>query len=175
MLTRRDLYRYGTFVLGSFVSFGLGIPGVAYVLDPLRRKGGEGTSQALARLNALTVGVPQAFPIIAERRDAWVKYGREPVGMVWLIRQPEGVTPPVLALNAECTHLGCPISANEDGKSFICRCHQAAFDLEGKTTNAVAPRDMDRLEVELSEGDDPSVIVKFRRYRTQSKEKIPLV
>ena len=34
---------------------------------------------------------------------------------------------------------------------------------------------MDRLEVELTAGDDPEVRVKFQRFRTQSEEKIPLV
>jgi menaquinol-cytochrome c reductase iron-sulfur subunit len=33
---------------------------------------------------------------------------------------------------------------------------------------------MDRLEVKLSDGDDPEVLVKFQRFRTQSEEKIPL-
>ena len=31
------------------MSLGLAIPGVAYVLDPLRRKGGAGTTQKLTR------------------------------------------------------------------------------------------------------------------------------
>jgi quinol---cytochrome c reductase iron-sulfur subunit, bacillus type len=34
---------------------------------------------------------------------------------------------------------------------------------------------MDRLQVELSGGDDPEIRVKFERFRTQSEEKIPLV
>ena len=33
---------------------------------------------------------------------------------------------------------------------------------------------MDRLEVELTQGDDPEVRVKFQRFRTQSEEQIPL-
>ncbi len=34
---------------------------------------------------------------------------------------------------------------------------------------------MDRLKVELTEGDDPEVRVKFERFRTQSEEQQPLV
>jgi hypothetical protein len=34
---------------------------------------------------------------------------------------------------------------------------------------------MDTLDVELTKDDDPTVIVHFQRYRTQSPEKVPLV
>jgi menaquinol-cytochrome c reductase iron-sulfur subunit len=175
MLSRRDFYRYGSFVLGGTLSLGLAIPGMAYLLDPLRRKAGSGTTQAVTRLSTLKVGVPESFAIIDEKRDAWVKYPREPVGTVWLVRQPEGKTPPVLAFTGECPHLGCAISRGDDGKSFVCRCHGAAYDHAGERSNQVSPRSMDSLEVELTEGDDPSVVVHFRRFRHQVKEKTPLV
>lgn len=175
MLTRRDLYRYGSVLLGGAMSLGLAIPGIAYVLDPLRRKGESGATQELTRLGALKVGVPQAFPIIAERQDAWVKYPPEPVGSVWLVRQPAGSSPPVVAFTAECPHLGCSIAMAGDGKTFLCPCHKSIFDLTGKPINDLSPRPMDTLDVELTGDDDPGVIVHFQRYRTQTKEKIPLV
>jgi menaquinol-cytochrome c reductase iron-sulfur subunit len=175
MPSRRDFYRIGSFVLGGLTSLGLSVPVVAYLLDPLRRKGGTESRQELTRLGELKVGVPRAFSIIAEKTDAWVKYEKEPVGIVWLIRQPEGAAQPVVAFTAECPHLGCPVSLKEDAKSFICHCHQATFDIQGHPTNAVPPRGMDTLDVELTPGDDPGVVVRFRRFRTQAKEKIPLV
>src|SRR5689334_20291058 len=101
-MNRRTFFSYGTVILGSLVAFVLAIPGVAYVVSPLRGRSRQRDYDRLARLSQLTVGVPRAFPIIAERRDAWVKYPREPVGLVWLVRQPEGTNPPVLALTAEC-------------------------------------------------------------------------
>lgn len=175
MQSRRDFYRIGSYMLGGLMSLGLSIPGVAYVLDPLRRKSGSGTTQELTRLSELTEGVPRSFPIVDERRDAWVKYPREPVGTVWLVRQPKGSPSPVVAFTASCPHLGCPISLAAEGRSFTCHCHQAKFDLEGKPLNLVAPRGMDALKVELTGGDDPGVIVHFQRFRTQTKEPTPLV
>jgi menaquinol-cytochrome c reductase iron-sulfur subunit len=175
MVSRRDFYRIGSVVLGGLTSLGLSIPVVAYLLDPLSRKGGSDTRQELTRLSELKVGVPRAFSIISEKTDAWVKYEKEPIGIVWLIRQPDGAKSPVVAYNAACPHLGCPVSLNDDSKSFICHCHHASFGLQGQPTNAVPPRGMDTLDVEMTEGDDPGVIVNFRRFRTQSKEKIPLV
>lgn len=175
MLTRRDLYRYGSILLGGAMTLGLAIPGVAYVLDPLRRKAEGGTTRELTRLSSLKVGVPQSFPVIAERQDAWVKYPPEPVGTVWLVRRPEGSKPPVVAFTAECPHLGCAIGLAGDAKTFLCPCHKSTFDLSGVPVNDLSPRPMDTLEVELTAGDDPGVVVHFRRFRTQTKEKLPLV
>lgn len=175
MFTRRDFARLGTVVLGGLMSAGLAVPGMAYLLDPLRRKAGGGTTQTLTRLSGLKVGVPQSFAVFGERKDAWVKYPREPIGSVWLVRQPEGASPAVVAFSAECPHLGCSITLADGGSKFFCPCHKAEFGLTGDTANTVAPRGMDTLDVELTGDDDPAVVVRFQRFRTQTKEKIPLV
>ena len=176
-MPRRGFLRFATLATGTLMGLVLAVPGVAYVLTPLRKRGREGDLQTLTRLSELEVGVPRSFAIIEERQDAWVKYPREPVGSVWLIRQPKGKgdEPEVLALQSECPHLGCAINLTADGKSFLCPCHTSAFTLEGKPTNQVPPRPMDRLEVELTPGTDQEVRVKFQRFRTFSEEKIPLV
>jgi Rieske Fe-S protein len=175
-MNRRDFYRYGTIVLGNVVAFVLAVPGVAYLIDPLRRKSRQGDFTTLTRLDQLAVGQPRAFPIIDVRQDAWVKYPPEPIGSVWLIRQPDGAKEPVIALTAECPHLGCAVNLAADGKSFLCPCHTSNFDFQGEPLNAVPPRPMDRLEVKFSRGNEPDseVQVKFQRFRTQSEEKIPL-
>jgi menaquinol-cytochrome c reductase iron-sulfur subunit len=175
-MNRRDAYRYGSLLLGNLMALGLAVPGVAYLLDPLRRRaGGDEGFRPLARLDELKVGVPKSFPVLAERQDAWVKYPREPVGSIWLIRQPEGGQERVVAFTAECPHLGCAVNLAEDGKSFRCPCHTSAFDPEGRPTNDIPPRGMDRLDVELSGDDDPVIRVKFERFRTLTKERIPVV
>ena len=89
-MTRRDFYRFATVGLGGLIGLVLAVPGVAYIVSPLRKKGREESFETLTRLKQLEVGVPRSFAIIEERRDAWVKYPREPVGSVWLIRQPDG-------------------------------------------------------------------------------------
>ena len=97
----------------------LAVPGVAFIVSPLRSKGRDESFETLTSLNQLDVGVPRSFSIIQERHDAWVKYPREPVGSVWLIRQPAGTDPPVLALTSECPHLGCAVNLSADGKGFL--------------------------------------------------------
>jgi menaquinol-cytochrome c reductase iron-sulfur subunit len=173
-MNRRDFYRYSTIALGNLVALALAVPGVAYLLDPLRRKSRQGGFDTITRLGQLTVGSPQAFPIIDERQDAWVKYPREPIGSIWLIRQPEGAKEPVIAFTAECPHLGCAVNLAADGKSFLCPCHTSNFAFDGVPLNQVPPRGMDRLDVKVTTSEDPEVQVKFQRFRTQSEEKIPL-
>jgi menaquinol-cytochrome c reductase iron-sulfur subunit len=174
-MNRRDFYRFGTVAVGGLVTLVLAIPGVAYLLDPLFKKGrGEGDFEALTRLGVLRVGVPQSFSVVEERRDAWVKYPMEPVGSVWLVRQSEGSKEPVLAFTSECPHLGCAVSLSADHKFFFCPCHTSSFNFDGSKKNDIPPRGMDTLEVRLSNDPDPLVSVKFQRFRPQIKEKVPL-
>jgi Rieske Fe-S protein len=174
-MTRRDIFRAATIAVGTLMGVVLTIPGVAYLASPLRRRGRDESFETLTSLKQLEVGVPRSFAIIQDRRDAWVTYPREPVGSVWLIRQPPGSAETVIALSSECPHLGCAVNLATGGKGFLCPCHTSAFDFEGKPQNQVPPRPMDRLEVELTAGDDPEVRVKYQRFRTQSEEKIRLV
>ncbi len=175
-MNRRDFYRFGTIAVGGLVSLALAVPGVAYVLDPLfKKKGREGDFETLTNLSQLRVGVPQSFSVIEERQDAWVKYPREPIGSVWLVRQPEGSKTPVLAFTAECPHLGCAVNLSGDGKFFFCPCHTSSFNFDGTRKNDIPPRGMDTLEVKLSSDSDPKVSVKFERFRPQIQEKKSLV
>ncbi len=176
-MNRRDFHRLGSVVLGSLVKLAVAVPAAAFLLTPLRKSRKSATNsdfERLANLSQLEVGVPQSFAIVRDITDAWVKYPKEPVGSVWLVRQPDGVEPPVIAYTAECPHLGCAINLNPDGGGFFCPCHSSAFDAEGQPRNHVPPRPMDRLEVELTADDDPQVVVRFQRFQPLAEEKIPL-
>jgi menaquinol-cytochrome c reductase iron-sulfur subunit len=174
MLTRRDFYRAGSVALGGLMGLVLAVPGAAYLLDPLRRKQGGTTSYPLARLSDLKVGVPQSFAIVDERKDAWVTYPKQPIGMVWLVRKPEGAEVPVVAFQAECPHLGCVIGTDHGGRSFRCPCHGATFSVEGASTNGVSPRPMDHLEVEILGDANSTVSVRYERFRPQATKRLPL-
>jgi menaquinol-cytochrome c reductase iron-sulfur subunit len=180
-MTRRDFHRFGSLVLGGLIKLAVAVPAVAFILSPFRKRGAstnatatDGAFEDLASLSQLEVGVPRSFGIVRDQVDAWVKYPREPVGSVWLIRQPAGVEPPVIALTAECPHLGCAVNRSADGKGFFCPCHTSAFDIDGKPLNKIPPRPMDQLDVELSNDPDPRVRVRFQRFRALAEERITL-
>jgi Rieske Fe-S protein len=174
-MNRRDALRLATVALRSVIGLVLAIPALAYIVTPLWKRNRESSFTALARLSQLEVGVPRSFAIVEERHDAWVKYPREAVGSVWLVRQKPGAARAVIAFTAECPHLGCAVSLAPDGRRFVCPCHTSAFDLEGKPENQVPPRPLDELEVEPLHGADPEIRVKFERFRAQIEEKKPLV
>lgn len=173
MPNRRDVFRSLSVALGSAMGLVLAVPGVRFLLDPLFKAGQGGEFRPLARLDQLAPGKPQSFPILGERRDGWVKYPREPVGSVWLIREGEGATAKVVAFTAECPHKGCAIGLGGDGQ-FACPCHMAKFALDGRPLNDVSPRGMDPLDVKLSTGPDPEILVRFERFRPMAKERKPL-
>ncbi|WP_165247833.1 QcrA and Rieske domain-containing protein [Paludisphaera soli] len=177
-MNRRDFHRLGTKALGALVKLTVALPAAAFLLNPLRKASPAGADapvfEGLVPLSQLKVGVPQSFGVVRDQVDAWVKYPKEPAGSVWLVRQPDGAEPPVIAYSAECPHLGCAINLAGDAKSFICPCHTSAFALDGTPQNHVPPRPMDRLDVELSDDADPEVRVRFQRFRTLAEEKIPL-
>lgn len=181
MMHRREVYRWGTVVLSGLIALGLAVPGVAYVCSPLlSRKGkqqGAGEDQddgfrPLALLGDLEENRPRAFPIVDERQDAWVKYPREPIGTVWLMLRSGGESPRVLAFSAECPHLGCAVNLSADGQEYLCPCHSSAFRLsDGAPTNNVPPRGLDPLEIRV-EGEE--IQVRYQRFRSQTKERIPV-
>lgn len=176
-MNRRDFHRFGSVVLGSLIKLAVAAPAAAFLLTPFRKSKKSETSSDLERLTNLSqleVGVPKSFAIVRDLTDAWVKYPKEPVGSVWLVRQPDGVDPPVIAFTAECPHLGCAINRDADGGGFFCPCHSSAFDIQGNPKNHVPPRPMDRLEVELTDDEDPHVVVRFQRFHPLAEEKIPL-
>lgn len=173
MPSRRDLFRSLSIALGSAMGLVLAVPGVRFLIDPLFKRGQGGGFRPIAKLGELTPDKPVSFPILEERRDAWVKYPREPVGSVWLIRRGEGSDAKVEAFTAECPHKGCAISLASDGL-FACPCHMAKFALDGRALNDIAPRGMDPLELKLTPGPEPEVLVKFERFRPMAKERKPL-
>jgi menaquinol-cytochrome c reductase iron-sulfur subunit len=164
-------------LLGLAIACVLAVPGVAYLLTPvLRRKQNAGSFVPVARLSDLEPGVPRVFPVIQSRKDAWVTYPPEPVGSVWLVRQPEGDGRPVLAFTSECPHLACPITLAHDAQGFFCPCHVSSFQLDGKRTQGASLRDMDSLEIEpFPAGDpDPLIRVRFQRFQSNTEARIPL-
>jgi isorenieratene synthase len=50
------------------------------------------------------------------------------------------------AFSLSCTHQGCTVNKKDDGK-FVCPCHGAVYDNEGKVLQAPAPRSLNTYQV----------------------------
>jgi len=147
---------------------------VAAFFHPLRQKGGGRKLVKVADLTALPDdGTPQMFPVITDETDAWTRATNQTVGSVYL-RRPPGGEKPVVAFQVVCPHAGCTIryEKTDEGGRFLCPCHEAHFDLDGKPVgeSSRSPRPMDELEVEIN---DNEVSVEFMNFRTGIAEKVP--
>ncbi|MEX0938968.1 MAG: Rieske 2Fe-2S domain-containing protein [Pirellulales bacterium] len=163
-------------VFGSVLGLVPLVTGVLVFLDPLRRKT-EGRFLRIATLAAVPDdGVPRPFPVIDDHSDAWSRTPNQPVGLIYLVREP-GETVPT-AFSATCPHAGCYIGFVAPEKLFRCPCHTSSFQLDGKRVggaSSVAPRGMDTLELRLEEAASPEaqvVLVQYQRFQTGKHEKI---
>jgi cytochrome b6-f complex iron-sulfur subunit len=67
-------------------------------------------------------------------------------GKFYLCRLDDGG---FLAISRKCTHLGCTVPWDEDGKRFECPCHASTFDMTGAVLSAPAPRPLDLYTVTI--------------------------
>lgn len=154
----------GSTLIGAIV----GKPAITYVLDPLLRGASKkGRWIRVAKAEALAEDHPVAVPVVGEQVDAWTRAEQVRLGMVWLRKKGDTV----VALNAECPHLGCKVGYDKAKKHFGCPCHDSDFDVDGARKGGPAPRSMDPLEARVVDGE---VEVRFVRFRAQVKERVEI-
>ena len=174
---RGFLVRFLAVLIGGFVALAPVLPGLAVLLDPLRkRQGGAGGGRRIrvARLDAVPDdGVPRQFPVIADEVDGWNRTADQPIGSVYLRRLPG--SDKVEALNAICPHAGCFIAVIEtaQGKRLGCPCHTSVFDLSGEMLSGVSPRAMDPLTVdEQALAESGEVWIEFQNFHTGRHDRV---
>jgi menaquinol-cytochrome c reductase iron-sulfur subunit len=169
---RRGFFEQAAAVaLGGVALLTPALTGLVAFLNPLRQKSQGGQFMRLASLDALPEdGTPKKIPVIADRTDAWNRFPAEPIGAIFLRR----VGSEVKGLQVICPHAGCSIGLENtsEGNQFLCPCHIAHFDLDGKRLDATSPspRDMDSVEVEIRNTNE--VWVKFETFRLGTAEKV---
>jgi Rieske Fe-S protein len=182
--TRRSFFKEAlTLVIGGVATLTPLIAGIAFFLDPIirRRKAAQGESGSASAeageflptgttVDALPAdGRPQPVVIRADRVDAWNMFPNQQIGSVYLKKTPDGK---VVAFNTICPHLGCAIDYRPAQGDFFCPCHTSTFSADGQPVNAIPPRAMDSLEVEVREGG--ASWVKYQEFRSNTNEKIPV-
>ncbi len=165
--SRRRFLEVATLALGGAASVVLAVPLVRYFLSPLGRKVVSSPDAPIdvCALSAVPAdGKPVQVAVVSEAvRDAWVTRQRVAVGSAWLRREGSNV----VALSAQCPHLGCAIGF--DGERFRCPCHKSAFKVNGERESGPAKRSMDQLPVEVKGG---RVRLRFIRFQPDVAERI---
>lgn len=172
---RRDfLTQLAAISIGGLVGVFPAAVGVATFLNPLRKsvKAQQAPTGSdadgffkVASLESLS-DVPQAFKIIANRKDAWNVFPLEAIGAVFLQKLAGDE---VRALNVSCPHAGCSVDFRTGKQQYHCPCHNSAFSVEGtRDEKSPSPRDLDSLECKVVDGQ---VLVKFQNFKAGVKEK----
>ena len=163
--------------LNGFIGLAVVIPGIRFLLDPLRRAPHMRGFIRVATVASLTAGRPQHVTVLADRWDAYTHYPPGPIGNVWLLRNAsDDREPKIRCLQVICPHLGCAIDFAADRNAFNCPCHASEFDSAGRRRFGPSPRDMDELECRVSDADESGVCwveVRYQEFQSGASEKRP--
>jgi len=168
---RRSLLKRATYGLSAVVGALLGIPALAYLIDPRNRPVRDNDFKTVARLSDLPIGKPQQVVIRDISRDAWTLHPNDVIGRVWLVRRGETQ---VDAFTTICPHLGCSVNFEEKEKLFLCPCHGGTFNMDGQRVETPgrtnpAPRGMDQLDCREDPANPGLLQVKYQNF-IQGKE-----
>jgi len=79
---------------------------------------------------------------------------QSPVGAVLVVGK--STSPELIAVNPTCTHAGCTVEWQANGKKFICPCHGTEFAKDGKVLLGMATEPLKTYQVKIK---DNSVLV----------------
>jgi Rieske Fe-S protein len=82
-----------------------------------------------------------------ETKDGWLTNIERNLAYVKRTKADE-----VIAISADCTHLGCIVTWLEDQKIFKCPCHDGRYDAEGKVIAGPPPSPLKRHKTKVEDG-----------------------
>jgi Rieske Fe-S protein len=166
---RRGFLKTLTVVLGSAAALIVAVPGIRYLLYPVRRKVVAGADTPVPVIDVDRL-VPGAAPVRVKvttpaQRDAWATARDVPLGSAWVSRSQDGK---LQVLSATCPHLGCSIDYDAAAGQFRCPCHTSAFARDGARLAGPAKRSMDPLDASVEDG---KVMVRFARFKLDTSDR----
>ncbi|HET6846645.1 MAG TPA: ubiquinol-cytochrome c reductase iron-sulfur subunit [Anaerolineales bacterium] len=142
-LSRRDFIKVTTGIVGGLIGVALGVPAVAYLLDPAFKGGAKEGWVPVGKVADMQIGQPYAFSFTRVQVNGWERTATSRGGFA--IRHTEDPTD-ILVLNSRCTHLGCTVNWRPESQEFVCPCHDAQFSATGAVLGGPPPRPLDRYD-----------------------------
>ncbi len=140
-ISRRDFIKVTTGIVGGLIGAAIGLPAIAYVLDPAFKPGAKEGWIAVGKAADMQVGKPYPFSFTRVQVNGWERTSTTHGGFV--IRHSENPQD-IIILNSRCTHLGCTVNWKEEAQAFVCPCHDAKFSEQGAVLGGPPPRPLDR-------------------------------
>ena len=149
---RRRFLGMGTKLLLAVIGVMMAVPALGYFVAPLRRRltqdSGDGF-QDVGPVPEIPPGEWRLLSLEIVQQDGWKK---SKVRHSFWIRRGSDADKRITVLSSICPHLGCPVNWHPDQSQFMCPCHGATFDPEGRRVAGPPPRAMDPLEFEIRAG-----------------------
>ncbi|MDQ7728296.1 arsenate reductase (azurin) small subunit [Halomonas sp. SpR8] len=111
--------------------------------------------ELVTKLSELVINQPIYFSYPDERSPCVViRRGREVKGGV-------GPDKDVVAYSTQCTHMGCPVSYDQEAEAFKCPCHYSIFDPDnmGQMVIGQATENLPRVILEYDDTEDALMAV----------------
>ena len=147
-ISRRDFVKLTTAAVGTFIAATVGLPAIAYLVDPALKSAKADAWIPLGKFETFEIGKPTLVSFTRSQVNGWEKtvtsHG------IFVLRKSSTET---LVLSNKCTHLGCQVNWKADKQEYLCPCHDAQFDINGKVLGGPPPRPLnsysgDQLKVE---------------------------
>ena len=146
-ISRRDFITLTTAAVGTFIGAVIGLPAIAYLIDPALKAGSTDAWIPLGKLESFEIGKPSLSTFTRSKVNGWEKtvnsYG------VFVLRKSQSE---VVAFSNKCTHLSCRVNWNSDQQQYICPCHDAHFGINGDILAGPPPRPLDTYETKVENG-----------------------
>lgn len=151
-LTRRRFLAGTLGWVSAGILAALGIPALAAVVSPTFREEDLGWSP-VARIgkpepgepDLTVIGVPVLTSFTSLVEDAYMKAAPKDVA-IYVVNNGGGE---FVIYDDRCTHLGCPYNWSDKDREFLCPCHNAVFDEDGRVLGGPPPRPLDRYEYKV--------------------------
>jgi len=140
-LSRRGFFIAVAGIVGGIIGVTLGVPAIAYLLDPAFKSGAKDSWISIGKLADMQVGKPYPFSFAIVEVNGWERTSTSHGGFV--IRKSDSPTDMII-FNSRCTHLGCTVNWQDDAQAFICPCHDGKFSKDGVVLAGPPPRPLDR-------------------------------
>jgi len=134
-ITRRE-FLANLLVAATFVGAGVGILNavVRYLIPPKQAIGGTSDTIEIAAAAEIPDGGYKGFV-----------YNSVPCAVI-------NVGGKFRAFSRVCTHLQCAIVWEGSSKTFVCPCHAAVFDANGKVVSGPAPKPLPEVKISVDGG-----------------------
>ena len=137
-ISRRDFIKLVTFGAGGVIVAGVGLPAIDYLISPALRAEKADAWIPLGKVENFETGKPTLATFVRSQVNGWEKtatsYG------VFVLKKSDTA---FYVLSNKCTHLGCHVNWNADKQEYVCPCHDAQFDINGKVLGGPPPRPLD--------------------------------